>query len=211
MPTRLSRTLVLGIGLASALAGGVMPGVTGCATVHPPYDYASEPDPRKHDFVLGPSDVLRISVWHNPDLSADPIVRPDGTITMPLIGDLRAAGMTPTQIRQQIEQRLKTFVKDEAAIVTVAVTAINSYRFTLTGNVEKAGAYTTNHYVTVLEALTLAGGPNRFASPERTIILRAGQAGEAPRRIPVDYPQILSGQRPEENLVLLAGDNVYVP
>lgn len=191
--------------------GPVLCALSACATTHPPYDYTSEPDPRKHDFVLGSSDVLKISVWHNPDLSADPVVRPDGTITLPLVGDIRAAGMTPSQVRQQIEQRLKAFVKDDTAIVTVAVTAINSYRFTLTGNVEKPGAYATNHYVTVAEAITLAGGPNRFASAERTMILRAGKDGETPRRIPVDYPRILSGERPEENLVLLAGDNVYIP
>jgi len=184
----------------------------GCATVQPPYDYSSEPDPRKHDYVLGPSDVLRISVWHNPDLSADPVVRPDGTITLPLIGDLRAAGLTPNEIRQQIEQRLKTFVKDEAAIVTVAVSAINSYRFVVSGNVEKAGVYSATHFVTVSEAITLAGGPNRFASAERTTIIRTPSAGAAvPRRIPVDYPQILSGKRADEDLVIVAGDNVYVP
>jgi polysaccharide export outer membrane protein len=186
-------------------------GISGCATTHPPYDYASEPDPRKHDFVLGPSDVLRVSVWRNPDLSADPVVRPDGTITLPLVGDLRAAGMTPTQVRQEIERRLKAYVKDEAAIVTVAVTAINSYRFVISGNVEKPGAYSANHYVTVSEAITLAGGPTRLATPENTLILRSNNPGEPPRRIPVDYPQVLNGKRSQEDLVLLAGDTVYVP
>ena len=183
----------------------------GCATTHAPYDYSSEPDPRKRDYVLGPSDVLRVSVWHNPDLSADPVVRPDGTITLPLIGDLRAGGLTPNEIRQQIEQRLKTFVKDEAAIVTVAVSAINSYRFVLSGNVERPGVYSANHYVTVSEAITLGGGPNRFASAERTTIIRTPSPGTAPRRIPVDYAQILSGKRAEEDLVVVAGDNIYVP
>lgn len=201
-----SKVVLLTLGICSTGWG-----VSGCATTHPPYDYRSEPDPRTHDFVLGPSDVLKVSVWRNPDLSAEPVVRPDGTITMPLIGDLRAAGMTPAQVRQEIERRLKAYVKDEAAIVTVAVTAINSYRFVLSGNVEKPGAYSANHYVTVSEAISLAGGPNRFASPEGTLVLRAANPGEPPRRIPVDYPQILNGKRSEEDVVLLAGDKVYVP
>src|SRR6476619_2812610 len=70
-----------------------------CGHKQPRYDYAAEPDPRKQEYVIGPSDVLRISVWRNPDLSGDAIVRPDGTITLPLVGDLRAAGRTPGQIR----------------------------------------------------------------------------------------------------------------
>jgi polysaccharide export outer membrane protein len=180
-----------------------------CATVHGPYDYASEPDPRKNEYVLGPSDVLKITVWRNPDLSTDATVRPDGTISLPLLGDLHAAGRTPGQLRAEIVQRLGTYLKDEAANVTVAVTGINSYRFVVNGNVERAGVYTANHFVTVSEALALAGGPNRFASPEGTMIIRG--EGTTIRRIPIDYLGITSGMRPQEDLPLLPGDRVYVP
>src|SRR4249919_1632752 len=105
-----------------------------CATTHPPYDYASEPDPRKSEYVLGSSDVLRVTVWRNAELTTDAVVRPDGTIALPLVGDLRAGGRTPGQLRAEIVQRLGAYLKDEAAIVTVAVTAINSYRFVVSGN-----------------------------------------------------------------------------
>lgn len=183
--------------------------VAGCAHKQARYNYASEPDPRKQEYVIGPSDVVRISVWHNPDLSGEAIVRPDGTITMPLVGDLRAAGRTPGQIRAEITQRLGAFIKDESAIVTVAVATINSYRFTVSGNVEKPGTFTATHFVTVSEAIALAGGANRFAEAEASIIIRSDDKGT--RRIPVDYPGILAGTRAQQDLPLLAGDTLYVP
>jgi len=180
----------------------------GCATTHV-YDYESEPDPRRNEFTLGPSDVLRINVWHNPDLSVDAIVRPDGTISLPLIGDLKASGRTSAELRAEISQKLKTFIKDDADHVTVAVTSVNSYRFVVSGNVEHPGAYTANHFVNVTEALALAGGPNRYASASDTIVIRADAKGQ--RRIPVDYPGILAGKTTRENLAIVSGDTIYVP
>jgi polysaccharide export outer membrane protein len=185
-------------------------GLGACATVHPPYDYASEPDPRKGEYVLGASDTLRVTVWRNPDLSAEAVVRPDGTISLPLVGDLRAAGRTAAQLRAEISQRLTAYLKDDSAVVTVAVTAINSYRFVISGNVERPGSYSSTHFVTVVEAMALAGGPNRFADANGMVIIRPDQA-RGQRRIPVDYPGILSGTRAHENLALLAGDTIYVP
>jgi polysaccharide export outer membrane protein len=184
--------------------------LSGCPHQRPKFNYAAEPDPRKQEYVLGPSDVLKITVWHNPDISGDTIVRPDGTITMPLVGDLRAAGRTPGQLRAEITQRLSTFIKDEAATVTVAVSAINSYRFLVGGNVEHPGPFNATHYVTVSEAITLAGGPNKFSTPEETVIIR-WSPDKGTRRIPVDLPSILNGTHPEADLPLLAGDQVYVP
>jgi polysaccharide export outer membrane protein len=185
-------------------------GAAACATPHPYYDYKSEPDPRTHEYVVGPSDVLRVNVWRNADLSGETIVRPDGTISLPLIGDLIAAGRTPSQIRAEIAQRLATFVKDESAVVTLSVNAINSYRFVVSGNVEKAGSFGANHYVTVSEAVAMAGGPNRFANPDQMVIIR-NEGTRGRRRIPVDYAAILDGSHPEQDLTLLAGDTLYVP
>ena len=195
---------VLGWVVALAVSASV-----GCATTTFNYDYASEPDPRKHEFVLGPSDVLHVVVWHNVDLSVDATVRPDGTITLPLIGDLRASGRTASELRTEIAQKLSTYIK-EAATVTVAVAAVNSYRFTVSGNVEKGGSFSPNHYVTVVEAVALAGGPNRFASPDELVILRTGRDGK-PRRIPIDYAAIMKGERPDMNLIVLPADVVYIP
>jgi polysaccharide export outer membrane protein len=183
---------------------------TTCATSRPPYDYSSELDPRAQEYVLGASDVVKVIVWHNPDLSGETIVRPDGTISLALVGDLRAAGRTPGQVRAEIAQRLATFIKDESAVVTVSVVTINSYRFTVSGNVEKAGVYAANHYVKVSEAIAMAGGPNRFASPEESVVIRT-DARRGQRRIPVDYLGILKGEHPEQDLPLLPGDTIYVP
>jgi polysaccharide export outer membrane protein len=181
-----------------------------CGTTHGAYDYSTEPDPRKGEFILGPSDVLKITVWRNPELSTDAIVRPDGTISMPLVGDLQAAGQTTVQLKDEIVKRLRAYLKEEAASVTVAVTAINSYRFVVSGNVEHPGAFTSNHYVTVSEAMALAGGPNRFADAGGTVIIRPNPAGGT-RRIPIDYNGVLGGTRPNENLPILSGDTIYVP
>ncbi len=181
-----------------------------CATTHSKYDYASEPDPRKVEYVLGVSDVLKINVWKNPDLSVETPVRPDGTIPLPLLGDLKAAGRTPGQLRTEIAQRLAAFVKDEAATVTVSVAVVNSYRFVVSGNVEHGGAYTANHFVTVSEAIALAGGPNRYASPDEAVIIR-NDATRGLRRIPIDYPSILAGRHPEQDLPVVAGDTIYIP
>lgn len=195
-----------------AMLTASLPAWLGCGAAQgPPVNYAGEPDPRKHGFVLGPSDVLRISVWHNPDLSADAIVRPDGNITLPLLGELRAAGSTTTELQATITERLRTFVKDEGAIVTVAVTAINSYRFTITGNVDKPGLFGSTHYVTFSEAMSMAGGPNRFADPTKIIIQRQASKGLPARRIPVNYEAIMKGEAPEQDLIMLAGDSIYVP
>jgi polysaccharide export outer membrane protein len=184
--------------------------LAGCPTPQPYFNYAAEPDPRKEGFLLGPSDVLKINVWHNPDLSVDSVVRPDGTITMPLVGDIRAAGRTPVEVRDEITKRLKVYIADESAVVTVAVSSVNSYHFVVNGNVEKPGTYNATHYATVSEAITLAGGPNKFASPEETVIIRADTAG-ATKRIPINEIGILNGKHPEQDLVILPGDTIYVP
>lgn len=195
----------------SALVVGLLGVAAGaCTTTRPFYDYTAEPDPRKQEFVLGPSDVLRIHVWHNPDLSGDTTVRPDGTISLPLLGDLKAAGRTAADVRGEISKRLQAYVKDDANNVTVSITTLNSYRFVVNGNVEHMGAFTSARYVSVSEAIALAGGPNRFADADDTVIIR-DDPGKGKKRIPIDYPAILKGTHPEQDLILLAGDIVYVP
>jgi polysaccharide export outer membrane protein len=180
-----------------------------CATTTPRYDYTAEPDPRKQEYLVGASDVLRVNVWHNIDLTGDAVVRPDGTISLPLIGDVRAAGRTASDIRAEITQKLSAYIKDQTATVTVAVATINSYRFVVTGNVEHGGVFTANHFVTVSEAVALAGGPNRFGSPEEMVIIRTDANGK--RRIPINYPAILKGTHPEMDVPLLSGDTIYIP
>ena len=181
-----------------------------CGGATPSYDYTKEPDPRKSEYVIGVSDGLEINVWKNPELTTKATVRPDGTITMPLIGDLVAAGKTPSRLKAEIALQLANFVRDESAVVTVAVASVQSYRYTVSGNVEKPGVFTSPSYVTVLEAIEQAGGPNRFASPSGTVIVRTDADGRA-RRIPIPYRDVRSGKRPDANLTVLAGDTIYIP
>ena len=182
--------------------------LAGCAG--PSYDYSKEPDPRKAEFVIGASDSVRIQVWKNPELSTEGTVRPDGTITMPLIGDLQAVGKTPTQLRDEITKKLGAYVKDETITVTVALTSISSYRYTVSGNFEHPGIFSSKYYVQVAEAIAMAGGINKFANPHKLIIIRADGKTKV-RRIPIDYDRVSSGEHPEENLVLLAGDTLFAP
>lgn len=185
--------------------------LSGCG-VRYKYDYASEPDPRRLEYVIGVSDQLSIQVWKNPDLSGDVTVRPDGTITLPLIGDLTADRKTPTELRNEIARHLAKYLRGEGAEVTVAVTTVNSYSFMVSGNVERPGVYTAQKYVTVLEAIQLAGGPNRFASPRKTKLFRRPTGpGAKARTVPIDYASLVDGSRPEANLALFPGDQIYVP
>ncbi len=162
------------------------------------------------EYQIGVGDVLRISVWKNPDLSAETRVRPDGVITMPLVGDIKAAGKTPSQLREFILEKLSTYIKDQTTVVTVAVTEINSYWVTVAGNVVLPGVFAARHYLTISDAIAMAGGLNRFASPSDIVVVRAAAGGKK-RRIPVDYEAIISGVKPEANLTLVAGDTVLVP
>ena len=193
------RHLILWTALLAAL---------GCAS-NQIFDYASEPDPRLKEFVVGVADMVRVNVWHMPDLSVDTRVRPDGTLTMPLIGDLTAAGRTTSALRSEIETRLKSYVKDDSVQVSVAVSEVNSYQFTVMGNAEHQGMFTSHRFVTVTEALAMAGGPSRFASLSNVVLIRAAPSG--PRRIPIDLAAIYNGKRPEMNLVIVAGDTLYLP
>lgn len=172
------------------------------------YAEAARTDPRGLPYVIGVADVVRVTVWKDPSLSTDAIVRPDGTITIPLVGELRAAGRTAVELQKDATPRLAAFVKD--AVLTVSVVEVNSYRFTVAGNVENPGLFTSRHYLTVSEALALAGGPNRYASTGNILIVRTA-VGRATQRIPIDYDAILSGRSPEQDIVILAGDAVRVP
>jgi polysaccharide biosynthesis/export protein len=181
----------------------------GCVTSRG-FEYGKEPDPRVQEYVVGPADQLRINVWRDNELSLELRVRPDGTITLPLLGDIKAAGRTPSQIRDDISAQLTKYVKSETAKVTVALVAVNSYRFSVAGNVEHPGLFTSPYFVTVLEAMAMAGGPNRFAASDRAVIVRTYSPGST-RQIPIDYETLRNGDRPEQNIVVLSGDTIYVP
>jgi polysaccharide export outer membrane protein len=163
--------------------------------------------------VIGVGDILEINVWDQKDLDTEATVRPDGTITMPLVGDIQAVGETPTALREKIKTSLAAFVKMGSAgnEVTVAVRSWRSYRFTIQGEVTHAGVFTADQYLTVADAMALAGGPSKFAKRnEMTLLRRDPKSGEI-RRIPLDYDSIASGKRQDMNIYVLPGDTIWVP
>jgi polysaccharide export outer membrane protein len=183
-----------------------------CGSSVPRYDYAKEPDPRSKELVLGVGDVVAINVWENNNLSTEATIRPDGTITMPLVGDLKAAGETPTSLKTRIKNQVQNFVKLQAGTeITVAVKSWKSYRFTIQGEVTRTGVFTSDQYVTVADALALAGGLSRFAKRSGILLTRRDPKNGQLRQIPLDYESLASGKRPDMNIYVLPGDTIWVP
>lgn len=172
--------------------------------------YSDFPRP-PNEIVLGVGDVIQINVWEQKELSTDATIRPDGTITMPLVGDLPARGKTPSQLRESIKLALQNYLKLSAGNeVTVAVKNYNSYRFTVNGEVSRPGLYTSTDYLRVADALALAGGPTRFAKRSDIRILRTDSRGQQ-ISIPIDFDLVASGKRPDMNVWILSNDVVWVP
>ena len=186
--------------------------LAGCPTPSYNYAYEREPDPRNKELVLGPSDVIGINVWEQGNLNTEATIRSDGTITMPLVGDLKAGGETPSSLQQQIKKRLGEFIKlQTGAEVTVAVKTWRSYKFRISGEVQREGVYTADTYVTVADALAMAGGCSRWAKRDSIVLLREDPATKQTKKIPLNYDLLSSGKRPEMNIWVLTGDQIWVP
>lgn len=175
--------------------------------------YANEPDPRKSEVVLGVGDVVAINVWgeSNEALNTEATIRPDGTITMPLVGDIKASGETTSSLKEKIKKQLANYVKMEGTAVTVALKQWKSYRFTIQGEVMRPSVYTNDQFLTVADALALAGGPTRFAKRSQIVLMRTDPKTHETRRIPLDYDDLASGRRLDMNIYVLPGDSIYVP
>ncbi len=184
----------------------------GCTSTLPKYDYSKEPDPRSRELVLGVGDAISINVWENKDFNTDATIRPDGTITMPLIGDIKAVGETPSSLKAKIKSRLGDYVKlGTSAEITVMVRSWKSYRFTIQGEVNHPGVIGAEQYLTIADAMALAGGPTKFAKRnEITLLRRDPKTGEI-RKIPLDYDLVASGKRQDMNIYVLPGDTIWVP
>ena len=185
--------------------------VAACGPAVSSYDYAKEPDPRSRELTLGVGDVVGINVWDQKELNTDATIRPDGTITMPLVGDVKAGGSTPSELRESIKKALANYLKMGGGNeVTVAVRAWKSYRFTIEGEVTRAGVFSNDQYLTVAEALAMAGGLSRFARRDDIKLLRRDANGNM-REIPLDYDALASGRRADMNIYVLPGDAINIP
>jgi len=164
------------------------------------------------EFLLGPEDVLEIAVWKNPDLTKTVIIRPDGLISMPIIGDFQAAGLSANELAQRIADRLRQFVQNPA--VSVNVKELNSYSVFVVGEVIKPGKFQLKSYVTVLQAISMAGGFTEYAKKNRLQVVRLKANGDRKVRethIPVQYEELVAGTSESGNIILISGDTVVVP
>lgn len=161
------------------------------------------------DYIIGAEDVLDISVWKNADLSRVVNVRPDGKISLPLIGDVQAGGLTPNQLKDEITRRLQAY--QETAVVSVIVEAVNSYRVFIVGEIRTPGTYLLKNKTTVLQAIALAGGFTQFASKNKIRIIR--QKGDGTNeRIRIRFKDLVYGDDDtNSNLILNPGDTIFVP
>ncbi len=159
------------------------------------------------NYIIGAQDVLDISVWKEPELTLTVPVRPDGKVSIPLLNDVQAAGLTPTQLAMRITTDLKKFVTNPQ--VTIIVTQINSQRIYILGEVGRAGAYPLLPQMTMLQALSSAGGFTEFANLKKIYMFRMENGKQV--KYPFNYKDVVNGKRPDENVVLRAGDTIVVP
>lgn len=186
-------------------AGRKPPAQSGAATAS--REAASKPATEDPSYVIGAQDVLDINVWKEPELTRTVPVRPDGQISLPLLNDVQAAGLTPSQLTAQITEELKKFVTNPQ--VTVIVSQINSQRVYILGEAARPGAYPLLPGMTVLQALSSAGGFTIFANMKKIYVLR--QEGGKQEKFPFNYKDVVGGKHTEQNIALKAGDQIVVP
>ena len=158
------------------------------------------------DYVIGVEDVIAVNVWHEAEMSRAMAVRPDGKISLPLIGEVVADGKTPAQLQAELSAKLQTLIKNPD--VTVIVQDIKSQRINVLGEVQRAGVFPLSKPMTVLDAIAMAGGFKDFAKPKKMYILRKGKDGNT-SRIPVNYNNVIKGT--DKNVELESRDTVVVP
>jgi len=182
-----------------ALAGSSDPGTSPPRTPGAPEEVGG--------YRIGPEDMLQISVWNNESMSRTAPVRPDGKVSLPLLNDVQAAGLTPMELRQELMQRLAEYMPHPE--VSVSVTDVRSFKVSVIGAVPKPDRYELKSRATVMDVLAMAGGLNEFAARSRIVVIRS-RAGRT-QRIPFDYEKVRSGDPSQANFQLLAGDIVMVP
>jgi len=158
-------------------------------------------------YRISPEDVLEISVWKEEDLQREVIVRPDGGISFPLVGDIQAAGKTTEELQQDITGSLETYIPD--AVVTVSVVELRGMRVYVSGKVRNPGQFVVGRYIDVLQAITLAGGLTPFADQNDIHVIRRTEQGE--QVFDFDYKAVQRGRKLEQNIRLESDDIVVVP
>jgi polysaccharide export outer membrane protein len=161
------------------------------------------------DYIIGPEDVLEITVWRNTDLSKVVQVRPDGRISLPLIGDVTAVGKTPTQLTAEISARLKDY--KETPSVAIVVREVNSYAIFVLGEVTRPGKYPLKSKTTLLQGITIAGGFTVLAARNKVVIFRFSDRGNGSEKMKASYDDIVLRDGSQQNFELKPGDTIVVP
>ena len=160
------------------------------------------------DYRIGPSDVLAINVWKDTELSRTVTVRPDGKISLPLVGELEVSGLTASSVQRLIGQRLAEYISSPQ--VTVMVQEVKSQTYVIVGKVGKPGSFELGKPTTVLEAIAIAGGPLDFAKSGKVKIIRRREGGQT-ETLYFNYNKVIKGKNTEQNVVLQNGDTIVVP
>jgi polysaccharide biosynthesis/export protein len=161
------------------------------------------------EYEIGPEDLLEISVWKEKDLQKEVLVRPDGWLSFPLVGDIEANGKNTKRIEQEIRERLRKYIPDP--VVTVTVKKVAGYKVFVIGKVNKQGEYVVGRYVDVVQALSLAGGLTPFADEGGIRIIRKEKGDGSEKVFRFDYRQVKKGKGLEQNIFLKSGDVIVVP
>lgn len=159
------------------------------------------------EYRIGEQDVLNITVWREPELSGAVMVRPDGKITLPLVNDVHAAGLTPDELKDMLTEKLRSFLN--LPQVTVAVREINSRKVFIIGQVGHEGSFRINSTTTVLQIIAEAGGLREFANRKGIYVLRKENGAQT--RLSFNYDHVIRGKDPKENILLRPGDTIVVP
>ncbi len=172
-----------------------------------PVNVTTIPDSQVSGYKIGPEDILKISVWGDEELSPEVIVRPDGKISMPLVGEIQASGRTTEEIRQEIEDKVKTYVPDSP--VTVMLLEIKSPKVYVSGKVKRPGMYIMVHPMTITQALALAGGFDTFAEKTHVLLVRDQDGKQLTHEY--DFDEVSRGIDLEQNIMLKPNDTIVVP
>ena len=197
---------LLWIGLGTLLAAGSLPAQDTTSSAKSAVQ-AQTPATTDASYKIGAQDVLRIDVWKEPEISRSVPVRPDGKVSLPLLNDVQAAGLTSMELANVIAEGLKKFINNPQ--VTVSVSEINSRRVYVTGEVTRPGAFPLLPNMTILQALTSAGGFTQFARIKNIYVLRT-ESGKQVKH-PFNYKDVVNGKRAEDNILLQPGDTIVVP
>ena len=198
----------LTLGFASSALAQLASNDPNLASIHSSESEKIVAKAQSDDYVIGTEDVLAVNIWKEPEISRTVPVRPDGKITIPLVGDIQASGLTPKTLQDNIALGLRSYVASPE--VTVIVQEVKSLKFNIVGQIAHPGSYPLSQPMTVLDAIAVGGGLKDFAKGSHIYVLRTN-SNKAQAKLAFDYKQVIKGKKLAENVELRPGDTIVVP